>query len=170
MVRQGDHVCPQEGFQFVRSHQRTFAIETQCRVLGISVSGFYASRSRALSARARRDSELRQKVLTSHESSHGTYGAPRVHADLQAAGERVGRKRVARLMRQAGLCGVSPRSYISTTTRDRSEPLARDLVKRNFTADAPNKLWVSDITYVPTWEGFLYLAIVLDVFSRRIVG
>jgi putative transposase len=105
-----------------------------------------------------------------HERSHGTYGAPRVHAELEAEGIQVGRKRVARLMRTAGLVGVSRRKWITTTVRDRHARPAPDLVERNFVAPGPNRLWVADITYIPTCAGFLYLAVVLDAFSRRIVG
>jgi putative transposase len=110
-----------------------------------------------------------ERIGAFHAASHGTYGAPRIQADLRETGVHVGRKRVARLMRAAGIVGVSRRRFVVTTTRDgaRQEP---DLVDRTFVADAPNTLWVADITYIPTWSGFLYLAIVLDVFSRRIVG
>ena len=108
-------------------------------------------------------------VRTIHAVSRGTYGAPRVHAELAADGVQVGKNRVARLMREAGVAGVSRRKFAVTTVRDGGRQ-ARDLVDRTFTADAPNVLWVADITYIPTWAGFLYLAVVLDVFSRRIVG
>ncbi len=105
-----------------------------------------------------------------HELSRGTYGAPRIHAELQADGIQVERKRVARLMRAAGLVGVSRRKWVTTTVRDHNARRAPDLVERNFMAPGPNRLWVADITYIPTWAGFLYLAVVLDAFSRRIVG
>jgi putative transposase len=105
-----------------------------------------------------------------HEHSRSTYGAPRIHAELEAEGIQVGRKRVARLMRAAGLVGVSRRKWMTTTVRDRDARPAPDLVERNFAAAGPNRLWVADITYIPTWAGFLYLAVVLDAFSRRIVG
>jgi putative transposase len=114
--------------------------------------------------------ELTSRMNAIHERSHGTYGAPRVHAELEAEGIQVGRKRVARLMRAAGLAGVSRRKWITTTVRDRNARPAPDLVERNFVAPGPNRLWVADITYIPTWAGFLYLAVVLDAFSRRIVG
>ena len=105
-----------------------------------------------------------------HERSRGIYGAPRIHAELEAEGIQVGRKPVARLMRGAGLAGVSRRKWITTTVYDRNARPAPDLVERNFTAPGPNRLWVVDITCIPTWAGFLYLAVVLDAFSRRIVG
>src|SRR5258708_25091835 len=105
-----------------------------------------------------------------HERSHETYGAPRVHAEVEAEGMQVGRKRVARLMRAAGLVGVSRRKWITTTVRDRDARPAPDPVERNFVVARPDRLWIADITYIPTWAGFLYLAVVIDAFSRRIVG
>ena len=141
-----------------------------CRVLGGSASGFYAWKDRPPSARARKDAELKKRIAAIHARSRGTYGVPRIHAELAAERIRVGRKRVARLMRAAGLVGASRRRQIRTTQRDRSSRAAPDLVKRNFAADGPDRLWVADITYIPTWAGFLFLAVVLDVRSRRIVG
>jgi putative transposase len=141
-----------------------------CRVLGVSPSGFYAWRQRPPSARSHADAQLSLRVSKIHQRSDATYGAPRVHAELAAEGIKVGRKRVARLLKKAGLVGVSRRKWIHTTVRDRSARPAPDLVERNFGAPQPNRLWVADITYIPTWAGFLYLAVVLDVFSRRIVG
>lgn len=140
-----------------------------CRALGVSTSGFYAWRERQPSARAQADAQLTLKIHVIHEQSRATYGVPRVHAMLAAEGVHVGKKRVARLMKLAGLEGVSRRRKYRST-RDKDARPAPDLVDRNFVATAPNQLWVADITYVPTWAGFLYLAVVLDVFSRRIVG
>ena len=142
-----------------------------CRILGVSVSGFYAWERRPLSTRARRDVELSALIRGIHARSDGVYGAPMIHAELaDDYGIRVGRKRVARLMRAAGLKGATLRRYVVTTQADPKAPRPRDLVERQFYADGPNRLWVADITYVPTWSGFLYLAIVLDVWSRRVVG
>ena len=141
-----------------------------CRVLGVSPSGFYAWRQRPPSARSRADAQLGLRMSAIHHRSHATYGAPRVHAELRAEGIKVGRKRVARLLKKAGLVGASRRKWIHTTVRDRNARPAPDLVERNFGAPQPNRLWVADITYIPTWAGFLYLAVVLDVFSRKIVG
>jgi putative transposase len=141
-----------------------------CRVLGVSPGGYYAWRFRPQSKRAVADEELTRKIRGIHARSRGTYGVPRIHAELVAEGVHVGRKRVARLMREAGLEGVSRRKRITTTRRDRDGRPAPDLVDRVFQAEAPDRLWVADITYVPTWAGFLYLAIVLDAFSRRVVG
>src|SRR5262247_4352884 len=140
-----------------------------CRVLGVSPSGYHAWTRRSPSRRAREDAVLRDRIVAIHAAAQGTYGAPRIHAELAAEGIHVGRKRVARLMRAEGLAGVSRRRFTITTMRDGARP-APDLVDRTFTADRPNALWVADITYVPTWVGFVYLAVVLDAFSRRIVG
>jgi putative transposase len=141
-----------------------------CRVLEVSPSGYYAWGVRPPSARARRDGELLERILVIHAESRGTYGAPRVQAELRAQGVSVSRKRVARLMRQAGLHGVSRRRFVVTTVRDKDALPAPDLVQRDFEAAGPNQLWVADITYIPTWAGFLYLAVVLDAWSRRAVG
>lgn len=141
-----------------------------CRVLGVSPGGFYARRQRPPSARACADAELSARIAEIHRRSRQTYGAPRIHAELRAQGIGVGRKRVARLMRAVKLQGVSRRQWITTTVRERGARPAPDLVERNFSAPAPNRLWVADITYIPSWAGFLYLAVVLDAFSRRIVG
>jgi putative transposase len=139
-------------------------------VLGVSPSGYYAWRKRPLSARARADVERSAQIAAIHRESRGTYGAPRVHAELAAHGVRVGRKRVARLMRRAGVHGVSRRKQFRTTRRDETARPAPDLVRRQFEATAPNRLWVADITYMATGAGFLFLAVVLDVWSRRVVG
>lgn len=141
-----------------------------CRVFGVSPSGFYAWNSRGPSARAIRDAEITTHVRVFHARSKGAYGAPNIHEDLRDVGIRVGCKRVARLMKTDGLKGVCRRKWVTTTVRDADTTPAADLVERQFTADAPNRLWVADITYVPTWAGFLYLAVVLDAFSRKIVG
>jgi putative transposase len=140
-----------------------------CRALEVSRSGFYAWCDREPSQRAKADAELTRKIHVIHEDSRATYGRPRVHAVLAADGVFVGQKRVARLMKAAGLDGVCRRKKYRST-RDKDARPAPDLVERAFEATAPNQLWVADITYVPTWAGFLYLAVVLDVFSRRIVG
>ena len=154
----------------MKANRADYPVATMCRLLGVSTSGLAASLKRPESARARRDAELAAKIEAVHADSGGTYGAPRIHAELRAQGERVGRKRVARLMKARGLAGVSRHKGCRTTVRVDSARPAPDLVERKFTAEAPDRLWVADITYVPTWEGFLYLAVILDVFSRRIVG
>ena len=152
------------------ANQAIFSIRAMCRVLEVSASGYYAWRRQLMSVRAKEDQQLQQRIRTIHLLSRYTYGAPRIHAELRDEGTQVGRKRVARLMRAAQLQGVSRRRSAVTTRRDRSARPAPDLVDRQFVADKPNALWVADITYVPTWNGFLYLAVVLDVWSRKIVG
>ena len=140
-----------------------------CRLLGVSPSGYHAWLKRQPSRRTTMDAALIADIRAVHAASRGTYGVPRIHAELTAKGIRIGRKRVARLMRQAGVAGVSRRKFITTTMKgDRRQ--APDLVERSFSATAPDRLWVADITYIPTWSGFLYLAVVLDAYSRRIVG
>ena len=153
------------------ANQADFPIATMARTLGVSKAGYYAWTSRQPSAHAVADAALLKRIRTVHLSSRQTYGAPRGHADLREQGERHSRKRIARLMRKAGLIGASHRRGGPVTTRrdQRARP-APDLVDRNFVAEAPNRLWVADITYLPTAAGFLYLAVVLDAFSRRIVG
>jgi len=154
----------------VKANRANFAIATQCRVLDVSASGYYAWLLRPPSARRVIDEVLLERIRAIHEKSRGTYGAPRIHAELVDEGWRIGRKRVARLMREAGLEGVSRRKWISTTQRRPDARPAPDLVERDFTADGPDQLYVADITYVPTWAGFLFLAVVLDACTRRVVG
>ena len=153
----------------MKAHQAEYPIATQCRVLGVSTSGYYAWLKRAPSDRWKANAELLEQIKKSHEESDGTYGAPRIHADLP---KRMGASlnRVARVMCDAGIQGVTRRKWTKTTVRDEHERSAPDLVDRDFTATGPDQLWVADITYIPTWAGFLYLAVVMDVWSRRIVG
>jgi putative transposase len=153
----------------VSDHQAEYPIATMCRLLGVSPSGYHAWVKRGPSQRSETDAVLIAEIRAAHAGSRGTYGAPRIHAELAAKDIGVGRKRVARLMTQAGLAGVSRRKFVVTTVKDGGRQ-APDLVERDFTAKAPDLLWVADITYIPTWTGFLYLAVVLDAFSRRIVG
>ncbi len=153
------------------ANQASFPVAPMARVLGVSKAGYYAWLRHAPSAHAMADAALLKRVRTVHASSRQTYGAPRVHADLRAQGERHGRKRIARLMRGAGLVGACHRRGGPTTTqRDKEARPAPDLVDRNFAASGPNQLWVADMTYLPTAAGFLYLAVVLDAWSRKVVG
>lgn len=155
----------------MKANQATQSVAQMCRLLGISKSGYYAWLSRPMSARAREDIALTAKIHAIYRFSRETYGAPNIHAELADAHQiRVGRKRVARLMRAEGLRGASLRKFVVTTTSDPKAARAVDLVERRFYSEGPDRLWVADITYVPTWAGFVYLAIVLDVYSRRIVG
>ena len=142
-----------------------------CRVLRVSASGYYDWRDRKPSRRALANAVLIEQIRQVHGESDGTYGMPRVRAELMDRGVCVARQRVARLMRCHGIRGVSRRrGYVVTTKRDEKQRPAPDLVNREFVAEAPDQLWVADMTYVPTWAGFIYLAVVLDVWSRRVVG
>ena len=153
----------------MKAHQAEYPIATQCRVLGVSTSGYYAWLKRVPSARSKANAELLEEIKKSHKKSDGTYGAPRIHADLpKEMGASL--NRVARVMCDVGIQGVTRRKWTKTTVRDEDERAAPDLVDRDFTATGPDQLWVADITYIPTWAGFLYLAVVMDVWSRRIVG
>lgn len=155
----------------MNANQAELPVQAMCRVLGVSVSGFYAWRNRAPSQRAIDDAVLSERIRQIHADSDAIYGSPNIHAELRDQGRCVGRKRVARLMRRAGLRGVSRRrSFVVTTRRDTGQRPAADLVNRAFLAQGPNQLWVADMTYVPTWAGFIFLAVVVDVWSRRIVG
>jgi putative transposase len=153
------------------ANQACFPIATMARVLGVSKAGYYAWRHRPPSAHAQADAVLLERIRAAHAASRATYGAPRLHAALRADGERHSRKRIERLMREAGLVGASHRrGGPKTTRRDQDARPAPDLVDRDFTASGPNRLWVSDITFIPSATGFLYLAVVLDAWSRKIVG
>ncbi len=170
LVRSGDRRDPKKIFAFVKAHQAFWPIATQCRVLGVSLSGYYAWRTRPPSKRAQVDADLKAHIKVFHTRSDSTYGAPRIWKDLMDMGIRVSKKRVARLMCEIGICGVSRRKSTQTTVKAQKANKAPDLVKRDFSVATVNKLWVADITYVPTWSGFLYLSVVVDAFSRRVVG
>lgn len=157
-------------FRFVAAERAHHSVKTLCRVLGVSRSGFHAWLKRSISARARADARLLERIRQVHRESRGTYGAPRIHAELRFDGVCVSRKRVARLMRQAGLSGLVKRRRGRTTISVPGVRCAPDLVERDFVAAAPDRLWVADISYVRTWEGWLYVAVVLDCYSRRVVG
>ncbi len=155
----------------MNANQAEHRVRTMCRVLGVSASGYYDWRDRKPSRRAMENTALVEQIRQIHAESDGTYGMPRVRAELVDRGVCVARQRIARLMRCHGIRGVSRRrGYVVTTKRDENQRPAPDLVKRTFVAEAPNQLWVADMTYVPTWAGFIYLAVVLDVWSRRVVG
>ena len=153
------------------ANQANFPVSVMSRVFRVSSSGFYAWKARPPSRRALDNAVMSERIRAIYADSDATYGVPRVRADLIEQGVRISRKRIARLMRAAHLRGVSRRrGFVVTTQRDPRQRPAPDLVNRHFVADAPNVLWVADITYVPTWAGFIYLAVVLDVWSRRVVG
>jgi putative transposase len=158
-------------YQLIAAEEAHHPVALSCRALGVSRAGYYAWRGRPPAARARADAELAAVIHRLHAESRGVYGSPRVHAELRARGRRHGRKRVARLMRHEGLAGCPrPRRRPRTTVADPAAAAAPNLVQRHFDPLAPDRLWVADITYVPTQEGWLYLAAVLDAFSRRVVG
>ena len=157
-------------FRFIEAEQAEFPISLSARMLGVSRSGFHAWRRRPPSDQAIGDAWLTERIKEIHAQSRGTYGAPRVHAELRRQGIRVGKKRVERLMRAAGLSGYHRRRKGETTIRVQGVRVADDLVERDFNPSEPNRLWCADIKEIPTWEGKLYLASVLDCFSRRVVG
>ena len=147
-----------------------FSIQMMCRLLGVSRSGYYAVKNRAESARTIRDRELLSEIKRIHKVSRGVYGSPRIQAELADEGVKVGRHKVARLMRLARLRGCPKRRFRVTTQRDRRHRVAHNLLQQNFSASAPNQRWVADITYISTHQGWLYLAVVIDLYSRRVVG
>jgi len=147
-----------------------YPIAMMCRVLKVSRSGYYAWRTRPESARAKTDRELTRVIKRVHAQSKGVYGSPKVRADLEAEGYQYGRHKVARLMRNAGLRGCPKRRFRVTTKRDPKHGVAKNLLKQDFHAEAPNQYWASDITYISTQQGWLYLAVIMDLYSRRIVG
>lgn len=157
----------------IARHRGEFRLRLMCRVLAVSVSGFYAAQRRVPSERAQTDRRLQLAIRAAHAESEGRYGAPRVHRELRAGGVRVSRKRVARLMREDGLVARRRRRYRPTTVSDHGQPVAPNVLGRAFSVTAIgglNRIWASDLTALPTGEGWLYLAAVLDLGSRRVVG
>ena len=157
-------------FVFIDVEKTFYPMRILCRVLKVSPSGYYAWRSRRPSQRDLDDEQLRPKVVEAFKTGRGTYGSPRVLRELVEQGFEVGRRRVARLMSELGLQGLTPRKFRVTTDSDHDHPIAENVLARNFEASGPNQKWTTDITYVWTAEGWLYLAIVMDLYSRRIVG
>ena len=157
-------------FKLIDAERASYPVAMLCRMLGVSKSGYYAWRDRPPSRRTRQDALLTEKIREIHSRSRETYGYPRVHAELRSLGIGCGRRRVARLMKAAGLRGCTRGRKRRTTRRDARAAPAPDLLRRNFVACQPNQVWLADITYVPTQEGFLYLAFILDTHSRRVVG
>jgi putative transposase len=157
-------------FAFIAAKQVAFAVATMCRALGVSPSGYYAWRSRPAPTRVAEDVRLAAVVAAAHKTSRGIYGSPRIHRELRAQGVHVGRKRVERLMHKSGLRGRCKRHFVRTTDSRHDEPIAPNVLERRFETKAPNEAWVGDVTYIATAEGWLYLAVLLDLFSRRVVG
>ena len=168
-ARESDPIS-KESSGFVKVNQADYPITTMCRLLGVSTSGYYAWVDRGPSTRDEANARLLETINGIHQQSRRTYGAPRITAELREEGHLVGKNRVARLMKVAGIEGVSRRRKTRTTLRGQDSRPAPDLVERNFQVSRPNRLWVADITYVPSWAGFVYLAVVVDAFSRRVVG
>lgn len=154
----------------IAAEHASYPVALMCRCLNVSRSGFYAWKQSTPSSREVRDVQLTRSITEIHARSRQTYGSPRVWHELRARGEVVGHKRVERLMRQNGIMARHPRPRCVTTVRDDRNPTAENLLNRDFTAAKPNQVWVGDITYIPTGEGWLYLAVLIDVFSRRVVG
>jgi putative transposase len=157
-------------FRFVEAEKAHYPIRLLCRCLAVSRSGYYAWRKRPASARAQHDARLKVEIAASHSASRRTYGSPRVLRDLRDEGHRVSRKRVARLMRELGLEGRRKRRFRATTDSGHRFPVAPNVLMRDFQVETPNTAWVTDITYLATLEGWLYLAVILDLFSRKVVG
>jgi putative transposase len=157
-------------FEFIDARKAHFPIDFMCRQLGVSRSGYYAWKERPESKRHKADQALAEVVTAVHQKSRCTYGSPRVHAELRARGQRVGRKRVARLMSQHGLAARKKRRFVRTTDSRHHQPVAPNVLGRDFSPGQPNSTWATDITYVETGQGWLYLAVVMDLFSRKVVG
>lgn len=156
-------------YKFIEAHQKQYSVEVMCRVLGVARSGYYAWLREPISKRGQEDARLLKLIRASFNASHGIYGAPRVFLDLREAGETCSKHRVARLMRENGL-----RALHGYRTRrvsiGKPSVLIPNVLQRQFTVSRPNKAWVTDITYIRTWQGWLYLAVVMDLFSRKIIG
>src|SRR2546423_4195714 len=157
-------------YKFIEEHKQKFPIVVMCGVLAVSESGFYAWRKRPSCRRTQEDAHLTQEIRQAFEEHQGRYGSPRLYRDLRDEGITCSRKRVARLMRAEELSARSKRRRVITTKRDETHPVALNLLNRDFHAEEPNKKWVTDITYIPTKQGWLYLAVILDLYSRMVVG
>ncbi len=157
-------------FRFIHEHVQEFSVRVMCRVLAVSRSGYYAWCSRPESTRSREDRRLLAKIRAFHHRSRGSYGSSRIHADLREDGESCGRHRVARLMRDDGLAGKKARRFKTTTDSENSDPVAPNLLAQDFFVATPDTVWAGDITYLRTREGWLYLAVLLDLYSRFVVG
>ena len=157
-------------FALVDAENAYFPVRVLCEVFGVSRAGYYAWRSRPAPARAKEDEALVAEIKRAHRTGRGTYGSPRIHRELRANGRNVGKKRVERLMQREGIAARRKRRFRITTDSKHTHPVAPNLLERDFTAAVPNARWVTDVTYIWTREGWLYLAAILDLFSRRVVG
>jgi len=157
-------------FQFIFDHRGTFRVGRMCKLLNVSRSGYHAWRTRPESHRSRENRSLEAKIRVFHAASHGIYGAPRIHLDLLDDGIQCGKNRVARIMRKAGIRSRSKKKFKATTDSRHNFPVAPNLLNQNFTAEAPDRVWAGDITYIPTDEGWLYLSVLMDLYNREVVG
>ena len=157
-------------YSFIKDHREAFPVGLMCRALGMGRSGFYAWLNRCESARSKENRRLLMEIKVAHQKSRKAYGSPRIHAELSDNGHACGRHRVARLMRQHKIVSKHKRKFRVTTNSAHSYPVAENLLQRQFAVSEPGQCWVSDITYVPTREGWLYLAVTLDLFHRKVVG
>ena len=158
-------------YAFIEDHRATWPIAIQCRVLAVSRSGYYEWRRRPVSERAQRRESLTAQIREFHVGHHASYGSPRVHRELRARGDKVNEKTVAKVMREAGIQAKSQRQFrVTTTDSNHTQPVAENTLNREFTAQQRNQKWVADITYIATLEGWLYLAAVIDLFTRKVVG
>jgi transposase InsO family protein len=157
-------------FSFIRVEKAFYPLVVLCRVLEVSRSGYYAFEKRGPSKRETSNCQLMAEIRVAHKKSRRSYGSPRIHRELRAQNRRVGRKRIARLMQEAGIVGRRRHRFCRTTDSDHGLPVAENILDRKFETSRPNQAWVADITYIPTMEGWLYLAVLLDLFSRRVVG
>ncbi len=157
-------------FDFIAAKEVAFPVATMCRVLGVSPSGYYACKSRPPSKRLADDARVAAEVAAAHKASRGIYGSSRVHRELKATGLKVGKKRVERLMNEKGLRGRSKKRFVCTTDSKHDDPVAPNVLERRFETTTPNEAWVGDVTYIATAQAWLFLAVLLDLFSRRVVG
>ena len=157
-------------YRFIRSHRRVHNVTTMCRVLDVSTSGFYDWLNRGDSRRAQENRRLVQRIRNYHHASRRTYGSPRIFKDLRESGERCGLHRVARLMRQHRIQAKTARRFVMTTDSRQTQQPAPDRLRRDFSASRPNQVWVSDTTFIPSRAGWLYLAVILDLYSRQVIG
>src|SRR5918911_425212 len=158
-------------FRLIEDHRDVWPVRVMCDALSVSPSGFYAWRSRPESPREIANRELLADIRRVYADHRGRYGAPRIHAELRAEGQSVSRKRIEQMMHRQGIGPPAPRRYrVGTTDSKHSVPVAENLLDRNFAAEKPDQVWLADITYIPTGEGWLYLAVVLDLFTRKVVG
>lgn len=157
-------------YAFIRAQEVAFSVQVMCQVLGVSRSGYYAWKTRPEAPVDAAQVAICAEIAAAHKRSRGTYGSPRVHRELRARGVRISRKRVERLMREKGLKGAQKRKFRCTTDSRHSLPIAPNELNRNFAPSQPDRVWAGDVTYIATEEGWLYLAVIIDLFSRRVVG